>query len=174
MMKVFSKAVITSVAILVSGCVSTPTHPTVMALPGEGKTYEQFRADDMRCRSDAEQSVGSGTAQNANNNAVGTAAATTAIGAAAGALLGAAGGGSRGAGAGALIGAGGGLLVGSALGSDSSNSSNRDLRREYNQVYTQCMYAKGNKVPVSGYQSSSSSVPPDYYPAQQSSGYAPY
>ena len=31
-------------------CASTPTGPSVMALPGSSKSYDQFRVDDVRCR----------------------------------------------------------------------------------------------------------------------------
>jgi hypothetical protein len=31
-------------------CASTPTGPSVMVLPGGGKKFEQFRAEDARCR----------------------------------------------------------------------------------------------------------------------------
>jgi hypothetical protein len=31
-------------------CASTPTGPSVMALPGGSKSYDQFRGDDARCR----------------------------------------------------------------------------------------------------------------------------
>jgi hypothetical protein len=36
-----------------AACASTPTGPSVMALPGEGKTYDQFQMDDARCRQSA-------------------------------------------------------------------------------------------------------------------------
>jgi len=35
---------------VVQGCASTPTGPSVMVLPGTGKTMEQFQTDDGRCR----------------------------------------------------------------------------------------------------------------------------
>jgi hypothetical protein len=45
------------VALVLSACATTPTGPTVMTLPGDGKTIEQFNADDMKCRQYAAQSV---------------------------------------------------------------------------------------------------------------------
>ncbi len=33
-----------------AGCVSVPTGPSVMVLPGTGKTFEQFQVDDGACR----------------------------------------------------------------------------------------------------------------------------
>ena len=35
---------------LLAGCVTVPTGPAVMVLPGSGKSFEQFRADDLDCR----------------------------------------------------------------------------------------------------------------------------
>jgi hypothetical protein len=32
------------------GCATTPTGPSVVVLPGEGRSHEQFRTDDARCR----------------------------------------------------------------------------------------------------------------------------
>jgi hypothetical protein len=37
-------------ATLIAGCASAPTGPSVMILPGKGKTTEQFQADDAKCR----------------------------------------------------------------------------------------------------------------------------
>jgi len=33
-----------------SACTVMPTGPSVMALPGTGKSFDQFRADDYDCR----------------------------------------------------------------------------------------------------------------------------
>lgn len=170
-MKPFSTFPVLALVALLSGCVSTPSGPDVTALPGTGKSYEQFNRDETLCRSYAQSSIGGG-AQTAANNAAGTAAAGTLVGAAAGALMGAA---SGHAGPGALIGAGGGLLVGSAMANNSSWRSSDDLQDSYDTVYTQCMYAKGNKVPVAyGYgEQQASPVPPDYYPQAAGSGVPP-
>ena len=37
-------------AVLGSACATTPTGPSTLVLPGEGKSHEQFRTDDARCR----------------------------------------------------------------------------------------------------------------------------
>jgi len=155
-----------------AGCVSPPTRPSVMVLPGTGKSYQQFRYDEMNCRSDAENSTNGG-AQAANHSATNTAAAGTVIGAAAGALIGAA---SGRAGAGAAIGAGSGLLIGSSVASNSSSMSSGDLQDQFDAIYTQCMYAKGNRVPVSGTFSQTDSdqgAPPDYYSNSDASSVPP-
>jgi hypothetical protein len=88
------------------------------------------------------QAGGPGPNKAATDNAVATAATATAVGAAAGALID----GSSGAG----VGAGIGLLMGSAIGSSTANASAYEAQRRYDIGYTQCMYAKGHKVPVAG------------------------
>ncbi len=156
------------VSLLLTGCVSPPTEPSVMVLPGTGKSYDRFQQDQVICQNSARNSVNGG-AQTAANNAVGTAAAGTLVGATAGALIGSA---SHNAGAGAVVGAGTGLLVGSSMGNNAAWRSSDSLQDTYDRVYIQCMYAKGNKIPVDTRYSQvepvvapeMSPVPPDYYP----------
>ena len=51
--------IVLSVVVLLAGaCASAPTGPGVMVLPGAGKTFEQFQADDTACRQWAAQSAG--------------------------------------------------------------------------------------------------------------------
>jgi hypothetical protein len=125
-----------------AGCVSVPTGPSVMAMPGKDKPYEVFRAEQAQCEQYAREAIG-GQAESTKNNATNSAAVGTAVGAVAGALIGAA---SGNAGAGAAIGAGGGLLVGSAAGSNASANGNYTMQQRYDMVYSQCMYSKGNQV----------------------------
>ncbi|ACS87292.1 YMGG-like glycine zipper-containing protein [Musicola paradisiaca] len=149
-----------------SGCVSTPTAPSVMSLPGSGKSYEQFRADDAVCKNTAYRAV-NGEASTANNQSVTTAVAGAAIGTATGALLGAAGGGPRGSSNGAAVGAASGLLVGSAIASGNGARTQGALQDQFDVVYMQCMYAKGEKIPQAyswAQQADVSEVPPDYSP----------
>jgi hypothetical protein len=40
-----------------AGCASTPTGPSVLVLPGHGKSHEQFLAEDSRCRQAAAAEV---------------------------------------------------------------------------------------------------------------------
>ena len=165
------KIVAAAAAVMLGGCVSVPSGPNVMAMPGAGKSYEQFRNDDNVCHQYAQERVGPYAAQATADNATGTAVAGTLIGATVGALVGAAGG--R-AGEGAAIGAGGGLLVGSSAASANVDRSAAGIQRQFNIVYTQCMYAKGNRVPVpAGYSDNRRYRygPPDYY-APQPRGYA--
>lgn len=116
-----------------------PSGPSVMALPGNGKSFEQFRADDAACRAYASSRTDKTPEQASVNSGVKSAAIGTAVGAAAGALLG----GHKGAG----VGAGAGLLVGSMAGAGAAQHSAYTLQQRYDIAYTQCMYAKGDKVP---------------------------
>lgn len=125
--------------------VQPPQAPTIAAMPSSGKPYEQFQAEDARCRQAAAQSVGApGSSDAAERKAVGATVAGTALGAAAGALIGSTAGH---VGTGAAIGAGAGLLVGAASGANSAGASSYQLQRSYDITYAQCMAAAGNAVP---------------------------
>jgi YMGG-like Gly-zipper len=147
---------------ILGGCAVVPSGPSVMALPGTGKSFDQFRADDASCRQFAVGQVGGVTANEAaTNSAVGSAAVGTALGAAAGAAFN--------GGTGAAVGAGVGLLVGSAFGANASQGSAYEVQRRYDYAYLQCMYANGERVPMHGrmmstgpsaYSTQSQSVPP--------------
>lgn len=129
--------------LVLAGCASVPDGPSVMALPGTGKNFEQFRHDDGECRRYALQQVGGASAERA---AVDAGVRSAAVGTVVGAVAGAAIGGRDAAG----VGAGTGLLVGSMAGSESARSSAYGAQRNYDNAYVQCMYAKGQRVPVSG------------------------
>jgi len=140
-MKTSLKLVAITAPLLLGACMSMPTGPSVMALPGSSKTFDQFRADDMDCRQYAHYSIGGKDAAAAQTeSAVNSAVIGTAVGALAGAAIG----GHNGA----AVGAGTGLLVGAAAGSGAANASGYSAGRRYDQAYVQCMYAKGHKVPT--------------------------
>lgn len=123
------------------GCATFPEGPSVIAYPGTGKTFDQFRGDDRSCRDYALEYIGGKTPhQLAQASAVESAALGTAIGAAAGALIG--------GGHGVGVGAGTGLVVGSAVGAGSADQSGYGTQRRYDIAYLQCMYAKGQMVPT--------------------------
>ena len=129
--------------LLLAGCVSMPSGPGVMVLPGSGKNFDQFRADDMECRQFASNQVGGNTPDGAaEDSGVKSAVVGTAIGAVAGAIIG----GQRGA----ASGAGAGLIIGGASGAGAAAGSQRTLQQRYDIGYQQCMYAKGHKVPMAG------------------------
>lgn len=137
------KALPLAAALALGGCVSMPTGPSVLVLPGSGKSFNEFRADERECREYAFESIGGRSAeQRANEAGVRSAVVGTAIGAAAGAAID----GSRGA----AVGAGTGLLIGSAAGTDTAQASGYGAQRRYDNAYVQCMYASGHRVPVSG------------------------
>jgi hypothetical protein len=139
-----------SLALLtVTGCATLPGGPSVMSLPGPGKTFEQFQADDAMCRQWAAQQIGMSPQETVNQNTATGAVVGTAIGAGLGAAIGAA---SGNAGTGAAIGAGSGLLVGTASGANAGQYYGWEAQRRYDIAYTQCMYAKGNDVPEMGTQ----------------------
>jgi hypothetical protein len=126
------------------GCATIPTGPSVQVMPGPGKSFDQFQADDAVCRQWAGQHIGESPQETMNQDTV----AGAAVGTAAGAILGAAIGSASGhAGAGAAIGAGGGLLVGTAAGANAGQASGMEAQRRYDIAYQQCMYAKGDLVP---------------------------
>jgi outer membrane lipoprotein SlyB len=142
--------------LMLSACVTVPTGPSAMALPGTGKNFDQFRADDYECRQFASSQVGGTTTeQAATDSGVKSAAVGTIVGAAAGAAIG----GSRGA----ATGAGAGLAVGALAGTGAAEGSQYHLQRRYDAGYMQCMYAKGHKIPVSGRFVSSQPQPPAAY-----------
>lgn len=145
--------------VLLSACATVPSGPSVMVLPGTRKTFEQFREDEAVCRQYAQEAVGQTTpGQAATDSAAQSAVTGTVLGAAAGALIGAASGQPA---SGAAIGAGSGLLLGSAAGSNAAWMSASAVQRRYDIAYLQCMYAKGNQVPMpGGYRGLSSRYPP--------------
>jgi hypothetical protein len=129
--------------LLLAGCVSMPSGPGVMVLPGTGKSFDQFRLDDMDCRQFASSQVGGGTPDSAaEDSGLKSAAVGTAVGAVAGAIVG----GQRGA----ATGAGAGLIIGGASGAGAAGSSQRTLQQRYDIAYQQCMYAKGHRIPSAG------------------------
>jgi len=151
---------------MVTGCATLPSAPNVMVLPGSGKSFEAFQYDDYVCRDWATQQLGT-TPQNAASGAAVTSAAVgTVVGAATGAAIGAAYGNPA---MGAAVGSGVGLLGGTTVGANQAAGTEYALQRRYDNAYVQCMYAKGNQVPVRGYaghspaQHVSAPPPPPHY-----------
>jgi hypothetical protein len=132
--------------LLLTACATVPAGPSVMALPGTGKTFEQFQGDDGACRQWALQQ--SGVASDAANHSTASSAVVgTLLGAAAGAAIGAAAGNPA---LGAAAGAGFGLFAGGTSGVANAQSAYGTVQGRYDAAYVQCMYAYGNQVPVSG------------------------
>ena len=145
-------------ALLLTACASVPTGPSAMALPGTGKSFDEFRVDDASCRQFAQDQLGGTSANQASNDSF---VKSAAVGTALGAAVGAAASGGRDTGSGAAM----GLLVGSLIGVNEANASSSGTQRRYDHAYTQCMYAKGHHVQVSG--RILTQQPPGYAPAPQ-------
>ncbi|WP_235272913.1 YMGG-like glycine zipper-containing protein [Methylophilus sp. Q8] len=128
-------------ALSLSACATNPTGPSNMALPGTGKNFNVFRADDLSCRDFALTQIGGKTVNQQYNASLAT---TTAVGTVVGAALGAAAGG----GEGAAIGAGMGALSGGAIGTNTAAVSGMNAQDKYDNAYFQCMYAAGHRIPV--------------------------
>ncbi len=153
-------------ALASAACVVVPSGPTVTAMPGTGKDFEQFRRDSAECRDYAYYETGGRTADQAATEAgVGSAAVGTVIGALAGAAIGGR--------QGAAVGAGVGLLAGSSAGVGAAQHSAHGAQRRYDAAYVQCMYAKGHRVPVAGRYSSNGAPQQGYYPPPPPPGYPP-
>jgi hypothetical protein len=147
--------------------IAPPSGPTVVALPGPGKSFPEFQKDDDYCRGYAasrNQDAGQEAAAQ-SNNANATAVAGTLIGAGLGAALGSL---SGNAGAGAAVGAGAGLLGGASVAGDNAQAAADSLQGRYDTSYAQCMVGYGNTI-------QSQPAPYAYAPPPPPPGYyAPY
>jgi Glycine-zipper domain len=161
-------AVVTVLAL--AGCaVAPPPGPSIAAMPGQGKSFEAFQADDAACRQYAAQQTGIAPADAANQSLIGSAALGTVLGAAAGAAIGAAAGNPA---AGAAIGAGSGAVLGTGYGAGAAQYSASSVQYRYDTGYAQCMSAKGEGVPqMPAAQTAYAAAPAYGYPAYP---YYPY
>jgi hypothetical protein len=133
----------TGFAAMLMGCATTPLGPTVQSMPGPGKTFDVFQADNGSCKAFASDQV-RGQADAANQRAAGTVAVATVLGAG----LGAAVGGSYGNAAnGAAVGAASGAVTGTGYGAGGTANDQAMIQQQYDNAYSQCMYAKGEQVP---------------------------
>ena len=124
-------------ALGLAACAETPAGPRVQVLPAQGKPFEVFAQEQAYCKQYAADQV-NGQAQNANEKAL----VETVIGAALGAGIGGAVGGGHGAGVGAAVGGAGGALVGTGT----SGQAHQSIQQQYDNAFSQCMYAKGNQI----------------------------
>jgi uncharacterized protein YcfJ len=135
--------------IALTACAPTVMAPTVPVMPGANKPFDQFAADQQTCQGYANSQTAPLAAQ-ANNQAVGSALLTTALGAGLGAAIG--------GGRGAAIGAASGALVGGSLGAQGSSIAGMSIQQQFDVYYSQCMYARGNQVP--GFSPNMYAIPP--------------
>lgn len=148
--------------------VAPPTGPSITALPGPGKSFQQFQHDDAMCQNYAQARM-SGSAQQAaaaSQNANGTAVIGTLLGAAAGAAIGSL---SGNVGAGAGIGAGAGLLGGASVAGGQAQAAADSMQGRYDTFYAQCMVGNGEVL-----QPPPAPPPVVYAPAPPVYYYAPY
>ena len=135
--------------LILCGCTSVPTGPSVLVLPGAHQSFANFTRDDRFCRQHALAQIGGDTPQaSAAQTGMSAAAVGTAVGAASGAAIG--------GGYGAAVGAGAGLIGGSAVGTGLGYQSGHATQARYDQAYIQCMYGHGHQVPIQGVISSPS------------------
>ncbi|MCB1908966.1 MAG: hypothetical protein KDH15_16490 [Rhodocyclaceae bacterium] len=130
-------------AVLLSACTNIPAGPSVLVLPGTGKSFQQFRSDEQLCRRYASDLLGGKTPDGA---AVDAGIRSAAVGAVLGAAVGAAADGGHGA----ATGAGVGLAAGGLIGTGTGSASGYGTQNRYDNAFIQCMYASGHRVPVSG------------------------
>ncbi len=142
-----------ALASLLAGCAATPMGPTVQSMPGPGKTFDAFQSDNYSCKGFAADQV-KGQADAANQRAAGTMALGTILGAGLGAAVGGAYGN---AGAGAAIGAASGATTGTVYGANGGMNDQGMIQLQYDNAYSQCMYARGEQVP--GYAPVAASMP---------------
>lgn len=138
-----SRAIGSAALILLSvlaGCASAPEGPRVAVMPPPGKPFDLFVAEERECRGYAAQTVGQSPNAAGAQSLVTSAAIGTALGAAAGAIVGGHGS--------AATGAGWGLATGTVVGAGAAGQAQADAQRRYDVAYEQCMYAKGNQLPM--------------------------
>jgi len=143
--------------LLLSACASIPNGPSRMALPGKGKSFDEFQVDDRNCMQFAQSHIGGSTANQVSND---TFTKNAVLGTVVGTALGAALGGHEGAGVGAVA----GLIFGSSVGAGEADESAHNTQNNYDNAYTQCMYAKGHQVPISGHIMTQQTSEPNTYP----------
>lgn len=142
-MQVSRYAIAALAVVSLAGCAVAPPGPSVIASPGDGKSFDVFQADDASCRQYAEAQTGISPSDAANQSLFSSGALGTALGAATGAAIGAATGNPA---AGAAIGAASGLGLGTIGGAGAAQYSGSATQYRYDVSYTQCMSAKGENV----------------------------
>ena len=161
----------------VSACATIPAGPSVMVLPGQGKSFEQFQSDDYVCRGWANAQAGTTPGAAATESGTSSAVVGTVLGAGLGAAIGAA---SGHPGIGAGIGAASGLLGGTMVGVGASQAAAGSVQWRYDTAYSQCMYTKGTQIPVASsprqprYGAPSPSPPPPPPPPPPTGSAPPY
>ncbi|MHB8744552.1 MAG: hypothetical protein ACYC9L_15720 [Sulfuricaulis sp.] len=144
-MKISKSVLGVALTVALAGCASVPVGPTINVMPGPGKPFDQFNADNAVCREYASQQLGANPNEVARNQVLTGALAGATLGAVSGEIMG------HGRSGAPQSMAGIGLLMGSAVGAGAAGESSDNLQHRYNLAYAQCMYSKGNQVPGYGY-----------------------
>ncbi|MDR3325822.1 MAG: glycine zipper family protein [Rhodospirillaceae bacterium] len=124
--------------IILNGCTHTAILPTVQVLPTNGKSFELFAQEDEYCRQYTNKSL-EVVVDEVNKQVVTDALITTALGTGLGAAIG---GNAKGAATGAATGA----AVGTIAGAGSRSKNQKSIQEQFNNIYSACMYAKGNQI----------------------------
>jgi len=124
--------------IALAGCLAPPAAPMVPVIPGPGKSFVTFDADQAACRQYASRQIAPAVVTY-NKFSVGSVVLTTAFGAAIGGA--AAGGGGAGTGAAA------GAAFGMAANAVAAGRAQPSLQQEYDALYASCMVSHGNQMP---------------------------
>jgi hypothetical protein len=145
-MNLFHPQMATALAATISlaACVAAPVAPTIPVAPGPNKTFDAFNADQEVCQQYAAAQTAPAAAA-ANNQAIGGALLSSALGAGLGAGIGAAAGN---AGKGAAIGAASGGALGIFGNAGGAPYAQGSLQQQFDVWYGQCMMAHGNSVPA--------------------------
>jgi hypothetical protein len=127
-----------AIVLALAGCVAPPLVPTIPVAPGPGKSAEAFNGDMAVCQQYAYAQTAPAAAA-ANQQAVGNALVTTALGAAIGGAVG----GGRGAG----IGAASGAAFGTLANAGGAGWAQLSLQQQYDALFASCMAGHGDRVP---------------------------
>jgi hypothetical protein len=133
-------AVAVAILLALAGCVAPPAAPMIPVVPGPGKSFPAFDADQAGCRQYASSQTTPVVAA-ANKQAVASTLLTTALGAAIG--------GAAAAGEGAASGAASGAAFGTAVNAGLAGWAQPSLQQQYDTLYASCMVNHGNQVPSS-------------------------
>lgn len=145
MRRLVSWAALAGVAATSACAIPQTAAPRVAAMPGEGRTFEQFQSDDQRCRQAAAAANGFVTPkQAADQGAQQAVLFGTGAGIAGGAMIGSS---MAAVGAGAILGGGAGIVAGSLLAAGVAESASQGNQHHYDVTYVQCMAAAGERVP---------------------------
>src|SRR2546421_8880738 len=120
-------------------CATVPLGPSVMVLPGTGKSFDQFQADDAVCRQWASVQTGTTPQQAAGSSTAKSGVLGTLLGAGLGAAIGAA---TGHPGVGAAVGAGGGLLAGTAVGAGAGGGAAPPGQKRYKNTPQHSTYSQ--------------------------------